>query len=127
MNALRQTNTFSRGMNMDLDYSVIGSDQYQYAENIRIVSNENCSSAVMQNIEGFFKTSLSQNFQNETIIHVDTIRDWAVVFTKKNSGGNNIYRLDFTEPKELTPVLTLVASVDLERLVVYVDGNLTIM
>lgn len=114
MNALRQTNTFSRGMNMDLDYSVIGSDQYQYAENIRIVSNENCSSAVMQNIEGFFKTSLSQNFQNETIIHVDTIRDWAVVFTKKNSGGNNIYRLDFTEPKELTPVLTLVASVDLE-------------
>lgn len=114
MNALRQTNTFSKGMNMDLDYSVISSDQYQYAENIRIVSNENCSSAVMQNIEGFFKTSLSQNFQNETIIHVDTIRDWAVVFTKKNSGGNNIYRLDFTEPKELTPVLTLVASVDLE-------------
>lgn len=114
MNAQRQTNTFSRGMNMDLDYSVIGSDQYQYAENIRIVANENCSSAVMQNIEGFFKTSLSQNFQNERIIHVNTIRDWAVVFTKKNTGGNNVYRLDFAEPKELTPVLTLVASVDLE-------------
>ena len=33
MNAQRQTNTFTKGMNMDLDYSVIDSSQYVYAEN----------------------------------------------------------------------------------------------
>ena len=40
MNAQRQTNTWIKGMNCDLDYSVISSDQYQWAENIRIIAVE---------------------------------------------------------------------------------------
>ena len=43
MNARRQTNTFSGGMNMDVDYSVLKENQYIYAENIRILTNEGLS------------------------------------------------------------------------------------
>ena len=50
MNAQRQTNTFQKGMNCDLDYSVIDSGQYQWAENIRIIANDNSSTGVMQNL-----------------------------------------------------------------------------
>ena len=55
MNAQRQTNTFQKGMNCDLDYSVIDSGQYQWAENIRIIANDDSSTGVMQNIEGVRK------------------------------------------------------------------------
>lgn len=53
MNATRQTNTFAGGLNMDVDYSVLKDNQYIYAENIRILTNEGSSFAAMQNIEGF--------------------------------------------------------------------------
>ena len=53
MSARRQTNTFSGGLNMDVDYSVLKDNQYIYAENIRILTNEGSSFAAMQNIEGF--------------------------------------------------------------------------
>lgn len=53
MNATRQTNTFSGGLSMDVDYSVLKDNQYIYAENIRILTNEGSSFAAMQNIEGF--------------------------------------------------------------------------
>lgn len=96
MNARRQTNTFLGGMNMDLDYSVIKSNQYQYAENIRVLTNDDGSTGIMQNIEGFIKASSTQ-LSNETIIHVTTIRDLAIVFTQTNGSDNfNIYRYDFT-------------------------------
>ena len=50
MNATRQTNTFSGGLSMDVDYSVLKDNQYIYAENIRILTNEGSSFAAMQNI-----------------------------------------------------------------------------
>jgi hypothetical protein len=39
MNATRQTNTFSGGLSMDVDYSVLKDNQYIYAENIRILED----------------------------------------------------------------------------------------
>lgn len=108
MNAQRQTNTFHKGMNMDLDYSLIDSGQYNYAENIRIVTNDNSSTGVMQNIEGVLKLNTSISLSNETIVHVNTIRDWAIVFTKKGSNFN-IYRYDFGA-SETEPLVTIVAS-----------------
>ena len=46
-----QVNTFSKGMNLDADISLLPEGQYRYAENIRIVSNENGTTGVLQNIE----------------------------------------------------------------------------
>ena len=119
MNAQRQTNTFTKGMNMDLDYSVIDSSQYVYAENIRIVPNDSGSSAVMQNIEGVLKTRPSKTFSNEEIIHTSTIRDWSIVFTKvKNSDNFNIYRIDFgvseVEPKVTTIIQNMALDINYE-------------
>lgn len=125
MNVQRQTNTFTKGMNMDLDYSVIDSSQYVYAENIRIVPNDSGSSAVMQNIEGVLKTRPSKTFSNEEIIHTSTIRDWSIVFTKvKNSDNFNIYRIDFgiseVEPKVTTIIQNMALDIN------YEDGKYTI-
>lgn len=110
MNAQRQTNTFVGGMNMDLDYSVIKGNQYQYADNIRILTHDNGTTGVMQNIEGFLKTIPSTTLQRETIIHVNTIRDWAIVFTNTNDTDNfNIYRYDFSK-SETKPDATKIVS-----------------
>ena len=54
MNSTRQTNTFSGGMNMDTDYSLLDNKQYLYAENIRVLTNAGSSIGAIQNIEGFF-------------------------------------------------------------------------
>lgn len=108
MNAQRQTNTFQKGMNCDLDYSVIDSGQYQWAENIRIIANDNSSTGVMQNIEGVRKLNPTLTLNGETIVHTNTIRDWAIVFTKKGSNFN-IYRYDFGA-SETEPIVTTVAS-----------------
>ena len=110
MNARRQTNTFSGGMNMDVDYSVLKENQYIYAENIRILTNEGSSFAAMQNIEGFLACRPSSNLSGETIIHVTTIRDWAIVFTKINgTNNNNVYRIDFSRSQE-EPIVTKVVT-----------------
>jgi hypothetical protein len=47
-----RTNEYTIG-ELYVDYSVIDSGQYQWAENIRIIANDNSSTGVMQNIEGF--------------------------------------------------------------------------
>lgn len=113
MNAQRQTNTFIAGMNMDLDYSLIKNNQYNYAENIRVVCNDDNSFGALQNIEGVLSTTPSLNLSNETIVHVLTIRDWAIVFTKKNN-LYNIYRYDFGI-SEISPlVTTIVSGLDLD-------------
>lgn len=125
MNALRQTNTFTKGMNMDLDYSVIEPSQYQYAENIRIVANEDSSSAVMQSIEGVLKTRPTKVFSNEDIIHVDSIRDWSIVFTKVKGPDNfNIYRIDFSKSEQEPLVTTIIQNMALD--INYEDGKYTI-
>lgn len=110
MNATRQTNTFSGGLSMDVDYSVLKDNQYIYAENIRILTNEGSSFAAMQNIEGFLACRPSSNLSGETIIHVTTVRDWAIVFTKINgTNNNNVYRIDFSRSQE-EPIVTKVVT-----------------
>ena len=114
MNIQRQTNTFGKGMNTDLDYSVISAQQYNYAENIRIIANDDSSTGVLQNIEGVFKTTPSMSITGETIIHVDTIRDWAIVFTKTSAGLFSIYRYDYSSSAEFPTVTKVLDSVALD-------------
>lgn len=110
MNSTRQTNTFSAGMNMDIDYSLLKENQYVYSENIRIVTNDGSSIGAMQNIEGFLACTPSLTLSGETIVHVNTIRDLAIVFTNINGTDNfNVYRYDFTSSEE-TPQVTKVVS-----------------
>lgn len=114
MNQLRQTNTFSGGMNMDLDYSLLKDNQYQYAENIRITSNDSNSFGTLQNIEGLLKTIPSINLSPGAIIHVDTIRDWAIIFALIPATTTfDIYRFDFTNSDTEPKVTKIVSNKDL--------------
>lgn len=109
MNATRQINTFSAGMNMDVDYSLLKENQYAYAENIRILTNEGSSMGAMQNIEGFLSCNPSLVIAGETIIHTTTIRDWAIVITNINNTSNfSIYRYDFSASDSESQVTKIV-------------------
>ena len=46
-----QVNTFARGMNMDADITMIPEGQYRYAENVRLITNANGTTGILQNIE----------------------------------------------------------------------------
>lgn len=98
MNQFKQTNTFIGGMNMDLDYSLMKDNQYIYAENVRLVTNDNGTFGVLQTIEGFDVCNPSVKLDNgERIIHTDVIRDYGVLFTVDQDGNNSIYRYDFSK------------------------------
>lgn len=46
-----QTNTFNGGMDLDTDINYMKSNTYRYAENIRIVTNEDGTNGAIQNID----------------------------------------------------------------------------
>lgn len=114
MNNHTQTNSWLGGMNMDVDYSVLKENQYIYAENVRIVTNDDGTFGVMQGIEGLAIVNQELRIPaNEKIIHTDVIRKYGVVFTEDNNGLNHIYRFDFTlDP--LNPVITKILSAKLD-------------
>lgn len=119
-------NTFSEGMNMDVHPSLAKNSTYQYAENIRIVTNDDGSTGVACNYDGVEtiydmrifhvdpdkktddgKYTPSKN--DERIIHVDSCRQYAVVFTREQVTGSDahidrIYLLDFTKDPKNRPV-----------------------
>lgn len=87
-----QTNTFVEGMNMDTDVTMIPDSQYRYAENVRVVTNDNGTTGAIQNIEGVRKYT-GNIPTNETIIGTTTINDLAIVVTRMNTGFNKVYRI----------------------------------
>ena len=109
MNSTRQTNTFSGGMNMDTDYSLISDKQYLYAENIRVLTNAGSSIGAIQNIEGFFECLTTTKLSNEQIIHTNTIRDLCIVFTKSLIDNTySVYTIDFSKSKESPEVKVII-------------------
>lgn len=95
-----QTNTFVAGMDTDTDPSLLPSNKYRYAENVRIITNDNGTTGVLQNIEGV-KQYATQIASNLDIIGVETINDIALIVTRVNKdddssfiGDNIIYRVD---------------------------------
>lgn len=77
INQNQQTNTFLKGMNTDTSDMLLGSDQYRYAENVRIVTDTDSNSGELRIIEG--NTSLGN--LGEEIIAIDSIRDIVVAIT----------------------------------------------
>ena len=108
-----QINTFSRGMNMDADVSVMPEGQYRYAENVRIITNDNGSTGVLQNIE-HIKQYVGIIPKDETILGTATTRlydeetngtiECGIVFTKKtvnNKPYNTLYKVLGFDSSEL--------------------------
>jgi hypothetical protein len=78
INQNQQTNTFVKGMNTDTSDMYLSSDQYRYAENVRVVTNEDSNSGELHLIEG---TTEYKEIEGQYIIASDYIRDIAVFIT----------------------------------------------
>ena len=137
-----QTNTFTGGMNMDSDINYLQNSEYRYAENIRVVTNEDGTTGVLQNIEGV-KAYAQQIPAGETILGTTTIKDIGVVITKDTTGRNKVYTIvNFDSPAPLvtckvkgylglcediekTPNVSIVANyeTDTNIKIYFTDGN----
>lgn len=98
-----QTNTFTQGMNMDTGISYLNSSEYRYAENIRVVTNEDGTTGILQNIEGV-KDYSTYIPATETIIGTSTIKDIGIVITKDDSNINRVYTITGFDTN--TPTIT---------------------
>lgn len=116
-----QTNSFTGGMNLDVDVNLIKDNQYRYAENVRIITNDNGTTGALQGIEGVKKYN-GKIADNEIIIGVTTIDKIAVVFTKVIVNGNysynKVYRVEGFDTA--TPQHTIILQGDL-KLCEYAD------
>lgn len=89
-----QVNNFQQGMNMDTDVSMLTSQQYRYAENVRILTNDKGTSGTLQTIEGVKSYNLLID-DNETILATTTVDKYGIVLTKiNNTAINKLYRID---------------------------------
>ena len=110
-----QTNSFASGMNMDVDVNLIKDNQYRYAENVRIITNDNGTTGALQGIEGVRK--YNGNITNdEVVIGATTIDKMAIIFTKVivngNYSHNKVYRVEGFD--DSTPKQTVVLQGDLK-------------
>lgn len=107
-----QINTFGSGMNMDYDVALTPEGEYRYAENVRIMTNDNGTSGVLQNIEGVEKYNLENNGFNkdEEIIGTATIHNYGIIITAEGTGDdviNRVYRANNFDKKTLFDKLIL--------------------
>jgi len=70
-------------MNTDTSDSLLESNQYRYAENLRVVTNTDSNSGELRMIEGT-KVFIPQGDWNE-IIKIDKVRDIVVFITRSSS------------------------------------------
>lgn len=116
-----QTNSFVQGMNTDVDVNLIKDNQYRYAENVRLITNDNGTTGALQGVEGVKKYN-GKVADNEIIIGVTTIDKVAVVFTKVIASGNysynKVYRVEGFDTA--TPQHTVILQGDL-KLCEYAD------
>lgn len=104
---LTQINAFIRGMNLDSDISILGNESYRYAENVRLITNEDGTTGVLQDIEGMEKL-LTDNLGNVAkILAVTTIRNYTIVILKDGAGKVSIVRFTYSSD-QLSPTVELI-------------------
>jgi len=123
-NGKTTVNTFSGGIQLDIDKSLLKENQYRYAENVRIVSNEGATTGALTNIEGSTILSLgSDTFSvDEDIIATTTIRDLGVVITALPSKRTGMLTYDWNEQPD-TGTITIPAKA--EETIVIEDSRTT--
>lgn len=137
-----QTNTFVGGMNMDADKYAIPNNSYRYAENVRVITNDEGTTGVLQNIEGVKKYNLSIP-SDEVVIGTTTVSNMAIVFTRLSDGRTRVYKvtnfdsatpttkvilqgqLGLCQDLDTTPNLSVVANYESDQniKVYFTDGN----
>ena len=89
-----QTNSFVKGMNMDIDIHAIPENQYRYAENIRIITDTEGTSGVLQNIQNIHPVDGGGFISDdETVLYAVTVDKYAVILTVDSKNINRVYRV----------------------------------
>ena len=91
-----QTNTFVKGMDRDTDIHLLSQDTYRYAENIRIVTNDDGTTGVLSNINGvqdYYLNDPEDVLGHEYIMYVGSIGEYIYLITEVNS-TQSIYRVN---------------------------------
>ena len=115
-----QINTFSKGLNLDTDIALIPEGQYRYAENIRLLTDKDSTTGILQNIEYIrqYTGGIPQDEQiiGTTITHIcideeeETMIECGVVLTKKIENGkvyNTLYKVTGFDSVSLTSEVVL--------------------
>lgn len=114
-----QINTFTKGMNLDTDITMIPEGQYRYAENIRLLTDADGTTGMLQNIEHIRQyvggipsdeiilgTSTARLYDQET----DGTIECGIVLTKKtinNKTYNILYKVTGFKSTTLTSDIVL--------------------
>ena len=89
-----QTNSFVKGMNMDIDIHAIPENQYRYAENIRIITDTEGTSGVLQNIQNIHPVDGGGFISDdETVLYAVTVDKYAIILTVDSKNINRVYRV----------------------------------
>ena len=107
-NGNTQTNSFAAGMNMDTDIMLLPNTQYRYAENVRIITNDDGNTGMLQNIQDTLKVE-GDIFEREgeKVLAVVTVDKYIVALTSFPFEGktiNSIYRISNYNNPPLTSV-----------------------
>ena len=105
---LGQVNTFTGGLDLDNDLTVVPNNKYRYAENIRVLTNGDGTSTVIQNLDGVYKYIISDDIltQEDQIIGTCVIDDIVALITRDKNDLNKVIRVTgFNSPR---PTVALV-------------------
>jgi len=88
------TNTFTKGMNSDLDKSIRPNDMYLRADNFRVVGSYSDTTGALENVKGNIQitdgvgdTSNGMYLTNQYVIGTKRIQNWLVVWTTSNTAN----------------------------------------
>lgn len=103
-----QTNQFTGGMNLDQDITIIPNSNYRYAENVRVITDNNGTTGVLQNIQDTKEVDQEDIFNSdEVILKTITVDKYIVVLTVDDKGINRIHRVDNYKDGKLTNVVVV--------------------
>ena len=108
MSNIFQTNSFAGGMNLDTDIMLLPNTQYRYAENVRIITNDDGNTGMLQNIQDTLKVE-GDIFEREgeKVLAVVTVDKYIIALTSfpfEDKIINSVYRISNYDNPPLTSV-----------------------
>lgn len=152
MELMSQVNTFTGGMNLDDDLTMMPKNQYRWANNVRLLTDNSGTTGILQNIEDVRQYNGGLG-QSEIILgtavtkYYNNIKykteECGIVVTKENYNGKNInniwavsefnsktpfWNLIVSATLNLTDKLSIVANYESEQIskIYLTDGNSSI-
>lgn len=125
-----QINTFSKGMNTDTSYDMVGAEQYVFGQNIRITNNVLIDNKIDHNAKEGIVTPIgigeSKHIDIEgSIMASATIENVGAIITKLDNGHWKVYRIDCKDDQLFsTPVFTSTQTTTRDKFSVVINKEL---